>query len=69
MFWFMVSEMWIHDARPHFLWDCDEEMHCRKEDAHLRTAKKQIEEGTRVCISSMGHSYQRLNSFPLGPTS
>lgn len=67
MFWFMVSEMGVHDARPHFLWDCDEEMHCGKEDAHLRTAKKQIEEGTRVCISSMGALLPKTQLLSTGP--
>lgn len=27
VFWFMVSEMSVHDAQPCFLWDYEEEMH------------------------------------------
>lgn len=40
-----------------------------KEDAHLIATKKQIEEGTSVCMSSIARSYRRLSSSPRGPTS
>lgn len=68
MSWLMVSEMSVRDARPCFLWDCDEEVHCGSgsgtwKGGCLRATKKQIEVGTRICISSIERSYK--DSAPL----